>query len=231
MNLLSQENQYQYINIKMTSNPNNKNRVFSGTISCDGTIYIQVTKLSSESTVNQLAQLIEQTQLSTPKIRKFADKLAFYFGPTIFAMSILVFLIWLILIKANKVPKEWYSEVGEILFCILFSLSVLVISCPCALGLAIPTAIMVATNVGIKFGVLYKSSDVFEVSNEIDTIIFDKTGTLTEGKPKVVKLQLLSERNEMDVLTLIGSAEKGSNHPLAEGIVNIFVKLDPILHR
>jgi P-type E1-E2 ATPase len=156
-----------------------------------------------------------------------ADSIASVFTPAVLALSTATFVVWYSLSLMHRIPEEWFSdEYGDpMLFSLLFAISVVVISCPCALGLATPTAIMVGTSVGANNGILIKGGVAFETANKISTVVFDKTGTLTEGKPALTDLLPLEPSSsqhgksskgllEDRLLRLAATAEQGSEHPL-----------------
>ena len=153
----------------------------------------------------QIVKLVEDAQGSKAPIAKLADVISAYFVPTVIILAIVAAIGWLI--------------VGETpVFALTIFIAVLVIACPCALGLATPTAIMVGTGKGAENGVLIKGGEALETTHQINTIVFDKTGTITEGKPVVTDI-ITNEISEDEILTLAASAEKGSEHPLGEAIV------------
>ena len=151
------------------------------------TLYIRATSVGAESALAQIVRLVEDAQMNRAPIQAYADKLASIFTPVVLSLAVLTFLVWYSLSVSGVVPKAWFQdEYGDpVLFSLLFAISVVVISCPCALGLATPTAIMVGTSVGAMNGVLIKGGSAFEIAYSVNTVIFDKTGTLTVGKPFV----------------------------------------------
>ena len=152
--------------------------------------------------------MIEEAQTKKAPIQRFADTVSAYFVPIVIFIALLTFTIWFSIIKA---------EVG---FAIIAAVAVLVIACPCALGLATPTAIMVGTGKGAKQGILIKGGDALETAHKLKYIVFDKTGTITKGKPEVTDLVISKELTEKKLLEIAGSIENSSEHPLAEAIVN-----------
>ena len=144
--------------------------------------------------------------LSFSPIQAYADQLAGVFTPIILLLASLTFCVWLGLCYSGVVPSDWYAneERGDpVLFSLLFAISVVVISCPCALGLATPTAIMVGTGVGASNGILIKGGPAFEVAHRVQTVVFDKTGTLTEGKPRVTDVVVLDPSVSSDEVFLV----------------------------
>ena len=180
-------------------------KVIVGSINYEGTIKYKAEKIGKESTVSEIVRLVTQATSTKAPIAKMADIIAAYFVPTVMALAIIAAVGWLIAGEST-------------VFALTIFISVLVIACPCALGLATPTAIMVGTGKGAENGVLIKGGEALETTYKIDTIVFDKTGTITEGKPKVTDI-ICNGIKEEEVLVLAASAEKGSEHPLGEAIV------------
>ena len=179
--------------------------VIGASINKAGFIKYKATKVGKDTALAQIVKLVEEAQGTKAPIAKMADIIAAYFVPTVMALAIIAAVGWLIAGEST-------------VFALTIFISVLVIACPCALGLATPTAIMVGTGKGAENGVLIKGGEALETTYKIDTIVFDKTGTITEGKPKVTDI-ICNGINEEEVLVLAASAEKGSEHPLGEAIV------------
>ena len=179
--------------------------VIGASINKAGFIKYKATKVGKDTALAQIVKLMEEAQGTKAPIAKMADIIAAYFVPTVMALAIIAAVGWLIAGESN-------------VFALTIFISVLVIACPCALGLATPTAIMVGTGKGAENGVLIKGGEALETTYKIDTIVFDKTGTITEGKPKVTDI-ICNGIKEEEVLVLAASAEKGSEHPLGEAIV------------
>ena len=179
--------------------------VIGASINKAGFIKYKATKVGKDTALAQIVKLVEEAQGTKAPIAKMADIIAAYFVPTVMALAIIATVGWLIAGESN-------------VFALTIFISVLVIACPCALGLATPTAIMVGTGKGAENGVLIKGGEALETTYKIDTIVFDKTGTITEGKPKVTDI-ICNGIKEEEVLVLAASAEKGSEHPLGEAIV------------
>ena len=179
--------------------------VIGASINKAGFIKYKATKVGKDTALAQIVKLVEEAQGTKAPIAKMADIIAAYFVPTVMALAIIAAVGWLIAGESN-------------VFALTIFISVLVIACPCALGLATPTAIMVGTGKGAENGVLIKGGEALETTYKIDTIVFDKTGTITEGKPKVTDI-ICNGIKEEEVLVLAASAEKGSEHPLGEAIV------------
>lgn len=182
--------------------------IIGASMNKNGSIDYRATKVGKDTTLSQIIKLVEEAQGSKAPIAKLADIITGYFVPIVMGLAVISGLVWLI---AGQ----------SFIFALTILISVLVIACPCALGLATPTAIMVGTGKGAEHGVLIKSGDALETIHNVDTIVFDKTGTLTEGKPVVtdVLVRAQSPYNKESLLQLAASAEKGSEHPLGEAIV------------
>ncbi|WP_423190446.1 heavy metal translocating P-type ATPase [Alkalibacterium sp. f15] len=182
--------------------------IIGASMNKNGSIDYRATKVGKDTTLSQIIQLVEEAQGSKAPIAKLADVITGYFVPIVMGLALVSGLVWLI---AGQ----------SFIFALTILISVLVIACPCALGLATPTAIMVGTGKGAEHGVLIKSGDALETIHNVDTIVFDKTGTLTEGKPVVTDLIMRkgSSFSRETLLQLAASAEKGSEHPLGEAIV------------
>ena len=181
--------------------------ITSATINQNGSIDYQATRVGSDTTLAQIVRLVEEAQGSKAPIAALADKISLYFVPIVLSLAALSAL-------------GWYFLAGESLgFSLSIFIAVLVIACPCALGLATPTAIMVGTGKGAENGILIKSGQALEAAYQLDTIVLDKTGTITVGKPSLTNLLALSDFNRSDLLRLIASAEQHSEHPLAQAIL------------
>ncbi|KAL5054742.1 hypothetical protein RYX36_035424 [Vicia faba] len=194
--------------------------VIGGTINFHGVLHIQATKVGSDTVLSQIINLVETAQMSKAPIQKFADYVASIFVPTIVALSILTLLCWYTAGALGAYPDEWLPKNGNhFVFALMFSISVVVIACPCALGLATPTAVMVATGVGANNGVLIKGGDSLERAQMVKYVIFDKTGTLTQGKANVSVAKVFAGMDRGEFLKLVASAEASSEHPLAKAIL------------
>lgn len=179
-------------------------KVIGATINKQGRIVFEAKKVGNDTTFAQIIQLVEEASSSKAPISKLADKISGIFVPTVITIAVITFIVWLVL---------GYN----FSFALSMAISVLVISCPCALGLATPVAIMVGTGKGAELGVLMKSAESLEIAHEVEYVVLDKTGTITNGKP-IVK-QIVTEMNENELLQIVGSLEKYSEHPLAQSIV------------
>ena len=178
--------------------------VISGTINENGYIKMKATKVGAETTLSKIVKLVEEASVSKAPIENLADKIAYYFVPIIITIAIATLFGWII---AGESMSTAFN----------LAISVLVISCPCALGLATPVAIMVGTGRGAESGILFKTAEALQTLGEVKYVIFDKTGTITKGKPKVT--DIISEINEQDFLKIAYSLEKSSEHPLAKAVV------------
>ena len=186
--------------------------IVSASMNKSGLIRAKATKVGEDTTIAQIIRLVEEASSSKAPIAKMADKIAGVFVPTVITIALITGVIWLI----SGATFE---------FAMSTAIAVLVISCPCALGLATPVAIMVGTGKGAENGILIKSGDALETAHQIDTVVLDKTGTITQGKPVVTDIICAAGKNadKTQLLQIAGSLEKGSEHPLAEAIVNYCV--------
>ena len=185
--------------------------VVGSTINTNGTFTFKATKVGSDTMLAQIVDLVKKAQTSHAPIQNLTDKISNIFVPAVLIIAIITFVIWYVFLGATIVNA------------MLFAVSVVVIACPCALGLATPTALMVGTARSAKMGVLIKNGEVLEEVSDIDTVVFDKTGTITVGKPQVT--DIIGDENQ--VLTIAASLEENSEHPLATAIVKK-AKLDNI---
>ena len=177
--------------------------VVGSTINTNGTFTFKATKVGSETMLSQIVDLVKKAQTSHAPIQNLTDKISNIFVPAVLIIAILAFVIWYVFLGATLISA------------MLFAVSVVVIACPCALGLATPTALMVGTARSAKMGVLIKNGEVLEEVSDIDTVVFDKTGTITVGKPQVT--DIVGDQNK--VLTIAASLENNSEHPLATAVV------------
>lgn len=190
--------------------------VIGASINKNGYIKMRATRIGKESVLAQIIKLVEEAQGSKAPIQRLADQVAAVFVPTVIGIASAAFLVWW-LFGAKIAPLTAHPFV----FALMIFISVMIIACPCALGLATPTAIMVGTGKGAELGILIKGGETLEQIHKLDTIVFDKTGTLTYGKPEVTDIFVDTEcQDSVDILlTLAASLEKGSEHPLAQAIV------------
>lgn len=189
-----------------------KDKVTGGTINLNGIFHFEATAVGKDTLVAQIIKLVEEAQTAKAPIQSLADKVASVFVPTVVIIAILTFTVWYFFLSVN-------FSVAMVNF-----ISVLIIACPCALGLATPTAIMVGTGLGASNGILIKNAISLENASKAKTILFDKTGTITTGESKVNNIYFFNYANENEILSLIGSIENFSEHPIAKTIVK-YVKL------
>ena len=183
--------------------------VTGATINGTGSLVIEAKRVGSDTMLSQIVEMVAAAQRSRAPIQKYADKVAGWFVPVVIGVAVLAFIAWAI----------WGPE-PTLAYALVAAVAVLIIACPCALGLATPMSIMTATGRGAQAGVLIKNAEALERFEKIDTLIVDKTGTLTEGKPKLVAVLPQPGMDEEEVLRVAASLERGSEHPLAEAIVN-----------
>ncbi|TYZ65357.1 hypothetical protein PybrP1_012681 [[Pythium] brassicae (nom. inval.)] len=197
-------------------------KVLGATVNVDGLFHMRVTGVGSDTALSQIIRLVEDAQSSKAPIQAYADYIASIFVPSVLVLSLATFLTWYLLCVTDVIPKSWLPATdGPFVFAFNFGIATLVVACPCALGLATPTAVMVGTGVGAEHGVLIKGGEPLEAAQSIDTILFDKTGTLTVGEPVVTDVVILSKKLRAEELILLaGSAELGSEHPLSKAIIN-----------
>jgi len=185
-----------------------ESKIFGGTINGSGAFDFEVTAIGKDSVLGKIITLVEEAQGSKAPIQKLADKVAAIFVPIVIVIAILTFILWIILGGENSFT-----------FALINFVAVLIIACPCAMGLATPTALIVGIGKGAENGILIKDGEHLELAHKIKTVLFDKTGTITEGKPVVSKI-ITNGFDENELLKLTASLEKRSEHPLAEAIVN-----------
>lgn len=181
-------------------------KVIAGSINYEGTIKYEAEKIGKESTVSEIVRLVVEATNTKAPIAKIADKISGYFVPTIIVLSIISFIVWLIITK-------------NIAFAINIFVTILVVACPCSLGLATPLAIVIASGNASKKGILVKTSEALENAHKVKTICFDKTGTLTKGKLTISKIYNYSNLEEKEIVKIVASIEKKSEHPIARAIV------------
>ncbi|MBZ0178001.1 MAG: heavy metal translocating P-type ATPase [Melioribacteraceae bacterium] len=187
-------------------------KVIGGTVNKTGSFNFMVENIGDNSILGQIIQLVEEAQGSKAEVQKLADKIASVFSPAVVVVAAITFIVWFIAADENAFNLALINFVA-----------VLIIACPCALGLATPTAIMVGTGLGAKRGILIKNGDSLELAHKINVIILDKTGTITEGQPKVTDFECISE-NRNEILEITASLENKSEHPIAEAIVYFAIK-------
>lgn len=190
--------------------------VIGATLNKLGMIKFEATKIGKETALAQIIRLVEEAQGSKAPIQKLVDRISGIFVPAVIGIALLTFVAWLMFGPALAIN----SDVSEFTRALIVMVAVLVIACPCAMGLATPTAVMVGTGRGAEMGVLLKTSDALERAGHVKIIVLDKTGTITKGQPSVTDVVVKSERfSENEILRLAASVEKGSEHPLGEAVV------------
>jgi len=183
-------------------------RVIGATVNGTGSLLIEANKVGKDTLLAQIVQMVAEAQRSRAPIQKLADKVAGWFVPGVILIAIVTFIAWSLI---GPDPRLAHALINAV--------AVLIIACPCALGLATPMSIMVATGKGATQGVLFKNAEAIEIMRQIDTLVVDKTGTLTEGKPKLISLKVKTGQEEEALLKIAADLERGSEHPLAEAIV------------
>jgi P-type Cu+ transporter len=183
-------------------------KVIAGTLNQSGSFVMRADKVGRDTLLSQIVQMVADAQRSRAPIQRLADQVAGWFVPTVIVVAILAFASW-----------SWFGPEPKIAFGLVAAVSVLIIACPCALGLATPMSIMVGVGRGAQAGVLIKNAEALERMEKVDTLVVDKTGTLTDGKPKVVTIAAAAGFDENEILRLAASVERASEHPLADAIV------------
>jgi Cu+-exporting ATPase len=182
--------------------------VIGATINGTGSLVMEAERVGADTLLAQIVRMVAEAQRSRAPIQRLADVVAGYFVPAVVVVAVLTFIVWAFV---GPEPAMAYALINAV--------AVLIIACPCALGLATPMSIMVATGKGATSGVLFRDAEAIEVLRKVDTLVVDKTGTLTEGKPRVVTVETVAGWTEDELLRLAASLERGSEHPLAESIV------------
>ncbi len=186
----------------------NGDEVIGATVNKTGLLKIQATKVGEDTVLSQIAKLVEEAQVGKAPLQRLADRVSAYFVPAV-------------ILIATASGLFWYFVAGiGLAFSLLAFVSVVIIACPCALGIATPAALLVGTGKGAENGILIKGGDQLEEAGKINTIIFDKTGTLTKGQPSVTDVVPIGKLTEIQILSYAGGVEKGSEHPLAAAVVN-----------
>lgn len=183
-------------------------KVVGGTINGTGSLLVRADRVGADTVLSQIVRMVGEAQRSRAPIERLVNVISRYFVPTVFAVSIVTFVAWAI-----------WGEPPRLAHALVNAVAVLIVACPCALGLATPLAIMVGTGRGAEHGVLFKNAEALENLHTADTLIVDKTGTLTEGKPQLAEVEPTSGFNSAEILRLAASLERGSEHPLAAAIV------------
>ena len=196
-------------------------RVVGATINGTGGFIMQAEKVGADTLLSRIVAMVAEAQRSRAPIQKLADTVASYFVPIVIAVAVLTFVVW-----------AFVGPAPALAYALLNSVAVLIIACPCALGLATPMSIMVASGRGATMGILFRNAEAIEILREVTTLVVDKTGTLTEGKPKLVAVETVGRaRSEEELLSLAASLEQGSEHPLAAAIVQGALDRNVQVHR
>jgi len=201
--------------------------VIGATVNQNGLIKVKATKVGKDTFLSQVVKMVEEAQGTKVPIQEFADKITGIFVPTVLIIATLTFISWLIFPDSLREVGFWAQSflpwvdptLGTFTLAIFATIAVLVIACPCALGLATPTALMVGSGIGAENGVLIRKGEAIQTMKDVHTIVFDKTGTITKGKPEVTDITAASNSSEEELLQLAASVEAGSEHPLGEAIV------------
>jgi len=191
-------------------------RVIGATINGSGTLVIEAEKVGAHSLLSQIVNMVAEAQRSRAPIQRLADTIAGFFVPAVVMIAVITFIIW-----------AFYGPEPRLARALISAVSVLIIACPCALGLATPMSIMVASGKGAGAGVLFKNAEAIEIMRQIDTLVVDKTGTLTVGRPKLASIRAIDRWTETDVLRVAAALERGSEHPLAAAIIEAAEDIDP----
>ena len=201
--------------------------VIGATINLDGVLKVKATKVGRDTFISQMAKMVEEAQTTKVPIQAFADRVTAVFVPIVLALAMVTFSFWMIAPDFMRIGTQFFLnffpwinlDVSGTTMALFAAVAVLVIACPCALGLATPTALMVGSGKGAENGILIRSGTAIQRMSEVTTIILDKTGTLTTGLPEVIQVKLFGEKDETDVIRMTASVEKNSIHPLAKAIV------------
>lgn len=195
-------------------------KIIGGTVNESGVLHVQATHVGSETALSQIVRLVKAAQMAKAPVQKYADRVSQYFVPFVVLAALITWLAWFTAGISGSYPKSWIPvSMDEFELALQFGISVLVIACPCALGLATPTAVMVATGKGASQGILIKGGPALESTHKIQCIVFDKTGTLTIGRPVVVATKLFTGLPLPHFYSLVAAVEANSEHPLARAIV------------
>ncbi len=183
--------------------------VKGGTVNSTGSLIMEAQRVGSDTLLARIVQMVGDAQRSRAPIQRLADLVSAYFVPAVILVALTTFVAW-----------AWVGPEPRLAYALVNAVAVLIIACPCALGLATPMSIMVGTGRGALAGVLIKNAEALEMLEKVDTLVVDKTGTLTEGKPRLSSVRILAHYAENEVLRLAASLERGSEHPLAAAIVD-----------
>ncbi|SVA28534.1 uncharacterized protein METZ01_LOCUS81388, partial [marine metagenome] len=201
--------------------------VIGATINLDGVLKVKATKVGRDTFIAQMAKMVEEAQTTKVPIQAFADRVTAVFVPIVLALAMVTFSFWMIAPDFMRIGTQFFlnffpwinPDVSGTTMALFAAVAVLVIACPCALGLATPTALMVGSGKGAENGILIRSGAAIQRMSEVTTIVLDKTGTLTAGRPEVMQVELLEGENETELIRMAASVEKNSIHPLAKAIV------------
>ncbi len=204
-----------------------KDEVIGATVNQRGMLKVRATKVGQDTFLSQVIKLVEECQGSKVPIQEFADRVTSYFVPTVLGLAFLALVLWLITPDSIKVVSLWAQpflpwinpNLGVVTLAIFAVVATLVIACPCALGLATPTALMVGSGMGAENGVLIRRGEAIQTLRNVDTIVFDKTGTITKGRPEVTDIVSAGGHTKKEVLSVAASVEFGSEHPLGEAVL------------
>ncbi|HEX9093034.1 MAG TPA: copper-translocating P-type ATPase, partial [Coriobacteriia bacterium] len=202
--------------------------VIGATMNKLGSFKFRATKVGKDTALAQIVKLVEDAQASKAPVQRFADRISAVFVPAVVAVAFVTFFVWLFAVP-NFVDASFYAYATPFVKALLAGTAVIVIACPCALGLATPTAIMVGTGKGAENGILIKSGDALETAYKIKAIVFDKTGTLTHGKPVVTEFEPFGSFDRLESFRLAAALERSSEHPLAEAIVDYALDNDMVM--
>ena len=193
--------------------------VVGGTLNTNGTLTFKATKVGRDTMLAQIIRMVEEAQGSKPPVQRIADRAVAYFIPLVLAISIISFLLWFFVLGDMFLVADAHGMAPDrLLFSLTVLISILVIACPCALGLATPTAVTVGIGRGAELGLLVRNGEALEIASHVSTVVFDKTGTLTVGRPEVTDIRAIGIP-ENELLALAAAVEKNSQHPLAEAVV------------
>ena len=201
--------------------------VIGATINLDGVLKVKATKVGRDTFIAQMAKMVEEAQTTKVPIQAFADRVTAVFVPIVLALAMVTFSFWMIAPDFMRIGTQFFlyffpwinPDVSGTTMALFSAVAVLVIACPCALGLATPTALMVGSGKGAENGILIRSGAAIQRMSEVTTVVLDKTGTLTAGHPEVMQVELLEGKNETELIRMAASVEKNSIHPLAKAIV------------
>lgn len=193
--------------------------VIGGSVNTHGALDVLVTRTGGDTKLAQIVRLVQDAQTSRAHVQRFADYVAGFFVPCVLLLALLTFAVWMVVSRFGRDPPAVFrSGEGAFMVCLRLCISVIVVACPCALGLATPTAVMVATGVGAQHGILVKGGAILERARGVDTVMFDKTGTLTEGRMSVSASDIAQGMTSRKWWALVGAAEQGSEHPIARAL-------------